>query len=54
MIDFNFDELVQSMKEAIAIEKGTQKPSRKFAYTPLMLKQYEKKLTNPKLSFPIC
>lgn len=33
--DFDFDELVQSMKEAVAIEKGTMQPSRVFSYSPL-------------------
>ena len=44
MNDFNFDELVQSMKEAIDIEKGTQKPSRKFTYTPLDVKEIREKI----------
>ena len=51
MNDFNFDELVQSMKEAIAIEKGTQKPSRKFTYTPLDVKTIREKIHKSQIEF---
>lgn len=30
--DFNFDELVDSLKEAVEIRKGMKKPSRTFQY----------------------
>ena len=30
--EFNFDELVESLKEAVEIKKGTKKPSRAFKY----------------------
>ena len=51
MNDFNFDELVKSMKEAIAIEKGTQKPSRKFTYTPLDVKAIREKTHKSQIEF---
>lgn len=54
MNDFNFDELVQSMKEAIDIERELKNHPENLHIHLWMLKQYEKKLTNPKLSFPIC
>lgn len=43
MSDFSFDELVQSLKEAVAIEKGEQVPSRSFQYSPVNVREIRKK-----------
>ena len=39
MKDSDFKELVNSAKEAVAISKGEEKPSRVFEYSPLNVKQ---------------
>ena len=39
MSDELFNELVESMKEAVAISKGEIEPSRRFVYTPLNVKE---------------
>ena len=41
MSDFSFDELVQSVKEAVAIDKGEKSPSRSFSYSPLDIKDLQ-------------
>ena len=43
MSDFSFDELVQSLKEAVAIEKGEQAPSRSFQYSPVNVREIRRK-----------
>ena len=34
-----FDELVESMKEALSISKGEAEPSRVFSYSPMNIKE---------------
>ena len=34
-----FDELVESMKEAVSISKGETEPSRVFSYSPMNIKE---------------
>lgn len=43
MSDETFNELVSSVKEAIAIEKGEKAPSRVFTYSPLNVKEIREK-----------
>ena len=43
MSDFSFDELVQSLKEAVAIEKGELAPSRSFQYSPVNVREIRRK-----------
>ena len=39
MNDEMFDELVESMKEALSISKGEAEPSRVFSYSPMNIKE---------------
>ena len=39
MSDEMFNELVESMKEAVAINKGEKEPSRVFSYSPMNVKE---------------
>lgn len=56
---FNFDELVESVREAIDINKGIKKPSRSFKYEEIivffraekLLKENLKKNSGTRFSF---
>ena len=43
MNEFDFKELLESAKEAVAISRGEAKPSRVFHYSPLNVKQIREK-----------
>lgn len=43
MNDEMFNELMESMEQAVAITKGTMKPSRVFVYSPLNVKNLREK-----------
>jgi len=43
MSDETFNDLISSVKEAIAIEKGEKTPSRVFVYSPLNVKEIREK-----------
>lgn len=51
MTDFNFDELVRSMKEAVAIDRGKKAPSRAFSYSPLDIKEIREKTRKSQIDF---
>lgn len=51
MTDFNFDELVRSMKEAVAIDRGEKAPSRAFSYSPLDIKAIREKTCKSQIDF---
>ena len=51
MNDFNFDELVQGMKEAVAINKGELNPSRVTVLTPLDIKSVREKTNKNQIDF---
>ena len=51
MSDFSFDELVQSVKEAVAIDKGEKSPSRSFSYSPLDIKEIREKTCKSQIEF---
>ena len=42
-----FDELVESMKEAVSISKGEAEPSRVFSYSPMNIKEIREKHNDP-------
>lgn len=44
MKDELFNQLVDSLQEAVEIQKGTKEPSRKFVYSPVDVKAIRKKL----------
>ena len=48
---FDFDELIQSMKEGVAISKGEMKPSRVFVYSPLNVKAIREKTNKSQEDF---
>ncbi|MBQ5400342.1 MAG: helix-turn-helix domain-containing protein [Treponema sp.] len=41
--EFDFNELMESMQQAVAISKGEMKPSRVFVYSPLNVKEVREK-----------
>ena len=41
--EFDFDELMESMKQAVAISKGETKPSRVFVFSPINVKEVREK-----------
>lgn len=51
MSDEMFNELVESMKQAVAIERGEMKPSRVFTYTPLDVKAIREKTNKTQADF---
>ncbi len=44
MKDELFNQLVDSIQEAVEIQQGTKEPSRKFVYSPVDVKAIRKKL----------
>lgn len=51
MTDFNFDELVTSMKEAVDIDRGKKTPSRSFSYAPLDIKRIREQTHKSQVAF---
>lgn len=51
MSDEMFNDLVTSVKEAIAIEKGRIAPSRVFDYSPLNVKEVREKAGKSQIDF---
>ncbi|MBO4728575.1 MAG: helix-turn-helix domain-containing protein [Spirochaetaceae bacterium] len=51
MSDDMFNELVTSMKEAVAISKGEMEPSRVFDYSPLNVKEVREKTNKSQAEF---
>lgn len=51
MTDFNFDEPVRSMKEAVAIDRGKKAPSGAFSYSPLDIKEIREKTRKSQIDF---
>ncbi len=51
MSDEMFDELVTSMKEAVAISKGEMSPSRTFTYSPVNVKEVREKANKTQSEF---
>ena len=41
--EFDFNELMESMQQAVAISKGEMKPSTVFVYSPLNVKEVREK-----------
>lgn len=41
--EFDFNELMESMKQATAISKGKMKPSRVFVFSPINVKEVREK-----------
>ncbi len=41
--EFDFNELMESMKQATAISKGEMKPSRVFVFSPINVKEVREK-----------
>lgn len=51
MNDDMFNELVTSMKEAVAITKGELQPSRTFEYSPINVKEIREKANKSQSEF---
>ena len=49
--DFDFKELMESMKQATAISKGEMKPSRVFIYSPINVKEIREKTNKNQKEF---
>ncbi len=41
--EFDFNELVESMKQAVSISKGEMQPSRVFVFSPINVKEVREK-----------
>ena len=41
--EFDFNELMESMKQAVAISKGEMQPSRTFVFSPINVKEVREK-----------
>jgi len=49
--DFDFKELMESMKQAAAISKGEMKPSRVFIFSPINVKEVREKTNKNQKEF---
>lgn len=51
MAEFNFDDLMTGMKQAVAISKGETEPSRKFTISPVDVKKIRNQTNKTQLDF---
>ncbi|MBR4385007.1 MAG: helix-turn-helix domain-containing protein [Treponema sp.] len=49
--EFDFNELMESMKQAVAISKGEMQPSRVFVYSPINVKEVREKTNKSQEEF---
>ena len=49
--EFDFNELMESMKQAVAISKGEMKPSRVFVFSPINVKEVREKANKNQVEF---
>ena len=49
--EFDFNELMESMKQAVAISKGEMQPSRTFVFSPINVKAVREKTNKNQKEF---